>query len=176
MRCKELKQKETGKTMLGNKGFSLVELIIVIAIMAILVGVVGTQVIPYLERSRRAKDYQIFSGWNTAGMSAYSMNADKLDAAEIYEIVVDDSGVSCTDDSLDGAAELIETFCDMAGLEETKANQIADVVTSREGKLVKMVKITIPVVNNVNNQIITRIYTDTTGTNESNSFERIENR
>ena len=37
---------------LNNKGFSLVELIIVIAIMAILVGVVGTQVIPYLERSR----------------------------------------------------------------------------------------------------------------------------
>ncbi|MBQ6094530.1 MAG: prepilin-type N-terminal cleavage/methylation domain-containing protein, partial [Lachnospiraceae bacterium] len=34
---------------LNNKGFSLVELIIVIAIMAILVGVVGTQVIPYLE-------------------------------------------------------------------------------------------------------------------------------
>ena len=34
-----------------NKGFSLVELIIVIAIMAILVGVVGTQVVPYLHNS-----------------------------------------------------------------------------------------------------------------------------
>jgi len=41
---------------LNNKGFSLVELIIVIAIMAILVGVVCPQVIPYLERSRKAKD------------------------------------------------------------------------------------------------------------------------
>ena len=55
---------------LNNKGFSLVELIIVIAIMAILVGVVGTQVIPYLENSRKAKDQQILSAWNTAAVSA----------------------------------------------------------------------------------------------------------
>lgn len=176
MRFVSLKQRTARRTLLGDEGFSLVELIIVIAIMAILVGIVGTQVIPYLERSRRAKDYQVFSGWNTAGMSAYSMNADKLDAAETYEIVIDDSGISCADDGLDGAADLIATFCEMAGLEETKSNQIADAVTSREGKLVKMVKITIPVANNVNNQIITRIYTDTAGTNESDSFERIENR
>ena len=39
---------------LNEKGFSLVELIIVIAIMAVLVGVVGTQVIPYMESSRKA--------------------------------------------------------------------------------------------------------------------------
>ena len=47
------------KRKADNKGFSLVELIIVIAIMAILVGVVGTQVIPYIEKSRKAKDTQI---------------------------------------------------------------------------------------------------------------------
>lgn len=33
-----------------EKGFSLVELIIVMAIMAILVGVVASQVIPYMEK------------------------------------------------------------------------------------------------------------------------------
>ena len=65
---------------LNNKGFSLVELIIVIAIMAILVGVVGTQVIPYLENSRKAKDTQIFSAWNTAAVSAYSTEAGNLDS------------------------------------------------------------------------------------------------
>ena len=35
-----------------NEGFSLVELIIVIAIMAVLVGTVGTQVIPYLNNPK----------------------------------------------------------------------------------------------------------------------------
>lgn len=40
----------------SNEGFSLVELIIVIAIMAILVGVVALAVIPNLEKSRESKD------------------------------------------------------------------------------------------------------------------------
>ncbi len=43
---------------LNNKGFSLVELIIVIAIMAILVGVLAPQFIKYVEQSRRSTDIQ----------------------------------------------------------------------------------------------------------------------
>ena len=39
-----------------NKGFSLVELIIVIAIMAVLVAVLTPQLLKYVERSRLAKD------------------------------------------------------------------------------------------------------------------------
>lgn len=61
-----------------NNGFSLVELIIVIAIMAILVGVVGTQVIPYINKSKESKDFQIISSYGTAAMTAYSSNADKV--------------------------------------------------------------------------------------------------
>ncbi|MBO6205612.1 MAG: prepilin-type N-terminal cleavage/methylation domain-containing protein, partial [Lachnospiraceae bacterium] len=38
--------------MKNNKGFSLVELIIVIAIMAILVGVMAPQLIKYIEKSK----------------------------------------------------------------------------------------------------------------------------
>lgn len=41
---------------LNNKGFSLVELIIVIAIMAVLVGVLAPQFIKYVEQSRRSTD------------------------------------------------------------------------------------------------------------------------
>lgn len=41
-----------------REGFSLIELIIVIAIMAILIGVVALAVIPYLEKSRVGKDQQ----------------------------------------------------------------------------------------------------------------------
>ena len=38
----------------NNKGFSLVELIVVIAIMAVLVGVLAPQLIKYVEKSRQA--------------------------------------------------------------------------------------------------------------------------
>lgn len=58
-----------------NKGFSLVELIIVIAIMAILVGIVGTQVIPYINKSKVAKDQQVLNSISTAAVAAYSENA-----------------------------------------------------------------------------------------------------
>ena len=39
-----------------REGFSLIELIIVIAIMAILIGVVALVVLPYLESSRESTD------------------------------------------------------------------------------------------------------------------------
>ena len=41
---------------LNNKGFSLVELIIVVAIMAVLIGVLAPQYLRYVERSRNSTD------------------------------------------------------------------------------------------------------------------------
>lgn len=55
---------------MGNKGFSLVELIIVIAIMAILVGVLAPQLLKYVERSRQAKDTQAVDTVHTAIVTA----------------------------------------------------------------------------------------------------------
>ena len=43
---------------LGNKGFSLVELIVVIAIMAVLVGVLAPTLIRNVEKSRESSDLQ----------------------------------------------------------------------------------------------------------------------
>lgn len=45
--------------MRNNKGFSLVELIIVIAIMAVLVGVIAPNLIKYIEKSNVSADIQL---------------------------------------------------------------------------------------------------------------------
>lgn len=58
----------------SNEGFSLVELIIVIAIMAILIGVVALAVIPYLEKSRESKDLQAL---DTVASAVTTAIADK---------------------------------------------------------------------------------------------------
>lgn len=47
--------------MKNNKGFSLVELIIVVAIMAVLVGVLAPQYLRYVEKSRIQADKTTFS-------------------------------------------------------------------------------------------------------------------
>lgn len=61
------------KKKLNNKGFSLVELIIVIAIMAILAGALAPQLIKYLDKSRKATDVQ------TAQTIATAVNAALAD-------------------------------------------------------------------------------------------------
>lgn len=79
--------------MKNNKGFSLVELIIVIAIMAVLVGVIGTQVIPYIEKSRQARDIQVMNGLCTATISAFTGNASLIEATDNYALVYTASGL-----------------------------------------------------------------------------------
>ena len=70
----------------NNKGFSLVELIIVIAIMAVLVGVLAPQFIKYVEQSRRSRDIQ------TAQEIRESILADIADGL----ITTDGSGATVT--------------------------------------------------------------------------------
>jgi|LSQX01.1.fsa_nt_gb type IV pilus assembly protein PilA len=67
---------------INNKGFSLVELIIVIAILAILAGVLAPQLIKYIDSSRKSTDVQnaqvIASAVNIA-----LANEDAYDAAKV---------------------------------------------------------------------------------------------
>ena len=57
---------------LNNKGFSLVELIVVIAIMAILVGVLAPSVLGQLDKAKVAKDKQTIDTIATAVVVAYT--------------------------------------------------------------------------------------------------------
>lgn len=64
---------------MNNKGFSLVELIIVIAIMAVLVGVLAPQFLKYVEKSRISRDEQTMGEVNNAVKVALS-NEDVYNA------------------------------------------------------------------------------------------------
>lgn len=55
---------------MNNKGFSLVELIIVIAIMAILIGVMAPSLLKYVERTRVSSDTQLADTVRTAVRTA----------------------------------------------------------------------------------------------------------
>lgn len=56
----------TDKKKSNNKGFSLVELIVVIAIMAVLVAVLAPQFTKYIDQSRKSNDAATVSGIVTA--------------------------------------------------------------------------------------------------------------
>ena len=61
---------------LNNKGFSLVELIIVIAIMAVLIGVLTPQYIKYLDKSKVAVDTTLADNLRQAMLTTY-LDPDK---------------------------------------------------------------------------------------------------
>lgn len=93
-------QKKLTNRKEDNKGFSLVELIIVIAIMAILVGIVGTQVIPYISKSKVAKDQQVLNSISTAGVTAYSENGltGNLTIANVFDSTLTGDAKKVADD------------------------------------------------------------------------------
>lgn len=73
---------------LGNKGFSLVELIVVIAIMAILVAVLAPTLLSKIEESREGTDYSALGELKTAVEEAV------LGSETIYDAVKADMGTN----------------------------------------------------------------------------------
>lgn len=123
-------QKKLANRKKDNKGFSLVELIIVIAIMAILVGIVGTQVIPYINKSKVAKDQQVLNSISTAAVAAYSENG----ATSTMDIDV--FGTAATDPT---AAKIQADIKTASGYENL--DQFKKALGSEAGKNVTTVKV-----------------------------------
>lgn len=81
-----------------NKGFSLVELIIVVAIMAILVGLLAPQYLKYVEKSRKSADANNLDQMVQA-IQVYAADADKTLPEGNYKITI---GKDATIPSIEG--------------------------------------------------------------------------
>ena len=81
---------------MNNKGFSLVELIVVIAIMAVLVGVLAPQFIKYVEKSRESTDIQNADSVRTVVESYYS---DKDNPPATVGVSINSTGTTTSDSS-----------------------------------------------------------------------------
>ncbi len=114
------------KKKMDNKGFSLVELIIVIAIMVILVAVLAPQYLRYVEKSRVATDTQTTVEFiNVLQVAAADPDA-KLDNTKSYTVTS-----TANSDTITASSDLVTVLTTDLGLMETGAFGTDGVSTSK---------------------------------------------
>ena len=101
------------KMKLNNKGFSLVELIIVIAITVILIGVTSAVILNYMDRTKYGKDMSALDSLNTA-MRLYVGDPDAVMPLSTEEVslktLITGSGTVVYDPNGAIVSTLQETF------------------------------------------------------------------
>lgn len=114
------------KAKKNNKGFSLVELIVVIAIMAVLVGVLAPTLIGNIEKSRESKDLQNLDSIRQAVVTALANEA-------AYNEVVKSTGTSI-DAGGNGSALSVPATYSAFSSEFSSIITTAPQMTSTQGK------------------------------------------
>ena len=126
----------------GRKGFSLVEIIIVIAIMAILIGVIALAVIPNIFRSRESKDLTTINNVLSAATTAVA-NAKIETPSKVVVKLSPDTYTCPADGATGGGPDGFKSNFDEAlagsislGSGPTKDKDINIVIT---GKLIEVI-------------------------------------
>lgn len=119
------------KKKMDNKGFSLVELIIVIAIMVILVAVLAPQYLRYVEKSRVATDTQTTVEFINALQVVAADPDAKLDNSKSYTVTSAASDGTNPGDTITASTELVTILTTNLGLMESSAFNSSGVSTSK---------------------------------------------
>lgn len=120
---------------LGNKGFSLVELIVVIAIMAVLVGVLAPTLIRNVEKSRESTDLQNLDSIRQSVVTAVSTEA------VAKELDTTNGNVVAYDDIKSGASGLAKALYDEMNEDSTLRVTMKSAAASKDTNSIQ-IKIT----------------------------------
>lgn len=112
----------------SNKGFSLVELIVVIAIMAVLVAVLAPQFTKYIDRSRQSNDATTVSGIVTAVQVGIVDSQYESETNKTYIVVITKNGTNIYEDDASGTPIAKQT-------DTTKKKTLADAIVDSCGEL-----------------------------------------
>lgn len=118
--------------MKSNKGFSLVELIIVIAIMAVLVGIMAPQLLKYIEKSNVAVDLDFIGQLESAmtyGITEAEIMMDPPSVADINTMINSKMAL----ENLDPSSLLYAEVCDTLGLPNLNFATYSSVLHSAHG-------------------------------------------
>lgn len=107
---------------INDQGFSLLELIIIIAIMAVLMAVLAPQFIKYVENSREKKDEAFLEEIESAAKIACSYREvyDSLPSGDVYATVTIRDGLQVAADVPRLEEELLKTVPDIINFSSKK--------------------------------------------------------